>query len=188
MKVWGTVTSPFVRRVRVVAAEVGEPVELVDVNAPEGQASLRAASPIWKVPTAELAGRVLWDSAIIIDALLERGSSTFRTQTSLEERMFVAAVDEATLSLVRLFYLRKDGIDVTKPSFLVKEQARADSALAWIAARVPADGFGRAELALYTSLEWMRFRAVFDVTKHATLVAFLDAHKARPSLATTAPT
>ena len=50
MKLYGTTTSPFVRRVRVVAAEVGEPVELVNTAPDIGQAQLREVSPIRKVP------------------------------------------------------------------------------------------------------------------------------------------
>ncbi|HTL38522.1 MAG TPA: glutathione S-transferase N-terminal domain-containing protein [Kofleriaceae bacterium] len=52
MKLYGTTTSPFVRRVRVVAAEVGESVDLLNTAPPDGQAKLRAISPIWKVPVA----------------------------------------------------------------------------------------------------------------------------------------
>src|SRR5258705_9543 len=52
MKLYGTAASPFVRRVRVTAAEVGEPVELVNTATEAGHAELRALSPIWKVPVA----------------------------------------------------------------------------------------------------------------------------------------
>ena len=69
MKLYGTTTSPFVRRVRVVAAEVGAPYELVNTAPDEGQAALRAVSPIWKVPVAELGERIIYDSRIIIEWL-----------------------------------------------------------------------------------------------------------------------
>ena len=52
MKLYGTTTSPFVRRVRVVAAEVGEPIEIIDTATDAGQAKLREVSPIRKVPVA----------------------------------------------------------------------------------------------------------------------------------------
>ena len=41
MKLFGSTTSPFVRRVRVVAAELGEPVDRIDTAAEAGQAALR---------------------------------------------------------------------------------------------------------------------------------------------------
>ena len=46
---FGTTTSPFVRRVRVVCLEKGLPFTLVPALTDEGQAALRAVSPVWKV-------------------------------------------------------------------------------------------------------------------------------------------
>lgn len=196
MRLYGTITSPFVRRVRAVAHEVGEPVELVDPMSPDGQRALRAVSPIWKVPAGELDGRVLWDSAILVDELLARrgAPASFRAATTTEDRLFVAAVDEALLALIRIFYLQRDGLDVRTVPYLVKERDRTDSIFAWVegSLRGPwctgADGFGRAELALFSALEWIRFRKTWDVEAHPGLVAFLEAHRARPSLAATPPT
>src|SRR6185436_16549189 len=65
MKLYGTTTSPFVRRVRVVAAEVGEQVERIDTASDAGQAKLREVSPIRKVPVAVIDGRTIYDSRVI---------------------------------------------------------------------------------------------------------------------------
>ena len=46
MRLYGTLTSPYVRRVRIVATEIGVPCELVAPDA----ALLHAVTPIWKVP------------------------------------------------------------------------------------------------------------------------------------------
>ena len=62
MKLYGTTTSPFVRRVRIVAAEIGEPVDRIDTATEAGQAALRELSPIRKVPVAIVDGRTLFDS------------------------------------------------------------------------------------------------------------------------------
>src|SRR5687767_13430588 len=69
MKLYGTTTSPFVRRVRVVAEEVGEPIELVDTATDAGQALLREVSPIRKVPVAIVGDRTIYDSRVIMDWL-----------------------------------------------------------------------------------------------------------------------
>lgn len=59
MKLYGTTTSPFVRRVRIVAEEIGEPIEWINTAVEAGQAQLRALSPIRKVPIAVIDGRVV---------------------------------------------------------------------------------------------------------------------------------
>lgn len=71
MKLYGTTTSPFVRRVRVVAAELGEPIDRVDTAPEVGQAALREVSPIRKVPVAVVDdGRALFDSRAIVEWLV----------------------------------------------------------------------------------------------------------------------
>ena len=74
MKLYGTTTSPFVRRVRVIAAEIGEPVDRVDTATDAGMAQLREVSPIRKVPVAVLGERTIFDSRAIVETItIERG-------------------------------------------------------------------------------------------------------------------
>ncbi len=72
MKIYGTTTSPFVRRVRVVAQELGEPIERVDTATEAGMAELRGVSPIRKVPVAIVDGAPVFDSRAITRALVAR--------------------------------------------------------------------------------------------------------------------
>jgi glutathione S-transferase len=196
MKLYGTLTSPYVRRVRAVAFELGAPVELVLTANPEGQAALREKTPIWKVPIAELDGQLIFDSHSILDALLEqRGPGPLRRATGparIEEDNFIHVVDAALDSAIRLFYIKEANPD--EVPYLGKERDRVGSALSWVEARLCGSwcseqaGFGLAELALYTTLDWMRFRAAYAVEKHPALVRFLEAHASRESLRETAPT
>ena len=70
VKLFGTLTSPYVRRVRIVAQELGLEVERIDTVSDEGQAALREVTPIWKVPTAVVGDQPLFDSAVITQHLL----------------------------------------------------------------------------------------------------------------------
>lgn len=201
-ELFGTTTSPFVRRVRVIAMEKNVPFTLVDINTPDGQARLRALSPIWKVPTARFAdGVVALDSRVIIDLLCSDGWAPLRampvqTAARVDEENVVNAIDETLLSLIRRFYLAKDHAPLEAP-WHVKDFARAKNALSWLEGRVREDkyvgafgaghGFGRAELALFTALQWMRFRKVVDVDQWPRLAAFEKAWRDRPSLAATLP-
>lgn len=203
---YGTTTSPFVRRVRVVALEKQIPFALVSTNEPDGQARLRALSPVWKVPTARftegpLAGAVIWDSRAIVDALTADGWGPLRAPpldlaTRLDEENTVNAIDEALLALIRLFYLKKDGFPADAPMH-DKDRARVDNILGWVSGRVregrfvgawgAGQGFGRAELNLVTALGWMRFRQMADVDRWPALAAFEKAWADRPSLVETRP-
>lgn len=205
-ELYGTTTSPFVRRVRVVALEKQIPFTLVNTTDPTNQARLRELSPVWKVPTARftegpLAGAVVWDSRVIIDALTADGWGPLRAPPTdpavrLEEENVGNAIDEALLALIRLFYLKKDGFPADAPMH-DKDRARVDSLLHWLSGRVREErfvgaygagqGFGRPELLLVTALGWMRFREMVDVDRWPVLAAFEKAWADRPSLAATRP-
>lgn len=203
LEIFGTTTSPFVRRVRVVAIERAISFSLVDTNSADGQSRLRALSPVWKVPTARFAnGLVVWDSRVIIDVLCRDGWSPLRSPprditAALDEENVVNAIDEALLALIRRFYLTKDGAPVDAPA-LVKDNARAENILRWVEGRIRDDkyvgafgaghGFGRAELALFTAVQWMRFRNAVDVSgTFPKLAAFEASWAERASLASTRP-
>ncbi len=72
MKLFYSKTSPYVRRVRVAAIELGlaEQLELIEVNPHESPDELLAANPLSKIPALQLEnGQTLCGSALIIDYL-----------------------------------------------------------------------------------------------------------------------
>ncbi len=190
MKLYGTTTSPFVRRVRVVAAEVGEPVELIDTAPDAGQAKLREVSPIRKVPVALIDGRTIFDSRAIIDWLVTtRGYGTFAPPVDKwRETNLVNATDGALDSLIQLFYLRRDGVTVDGSAYATRQVERAETSFAWLGSELAGSRtFGLAELSLIAALDWMDFRKTFP-TEKLTALAPLRAHwRDRPSLAATRP-
>jgi glutathione S-transferase len=70
MKVIGSTTSPYVRKVRVYLEEAGLPHMFVPVDAWQPSPALLALAPLGKVPVLERDdGSVLFDSALIIEYL-----------------------------------------------------------------------------------------------------------------------
>lgn len=195
MHLYGSYTSPYVRRVRIFAGGLGLAPAFTDVTTEAGQAALRAVSPLWKVPVARFDdGTVLWDSQAILEALVRRhGWGPFRPVSRVEwESNLVLAVNGALDSAVNVFYLRRDGVDVDAVPYLVKQQARVDAALGWVEAQLVGTTFvddrpGFAELVLFTTLEWMAFRQVWDVDAHPALAAFRARWAAHADWATSAP-
>lgn len=199
----GTTTSPFVRRVRVVAIEKGIPFTLVPALTDEGQAALRQASPVWKVPVAIFDdGRVAYDSRVIVDELCHDGWGPLRPPSTnpvarVAEENVVTMIDEALASLIRRFYLQRDGASLDAP-YLQKDLERAHTILRHLDETIVgvhatshgdrAGGFGRAELALVTALDWCVFRKTFDVAQTPRLEALRAHWQSRPSIAQTPPT
>jgi glutathione S-transferase len=199
MKLYGTRTSPFVRRVRVVAAELGVPFEFIDTAADEGQAALRAVSPLWKVPTALIDGRVIFDSRVIIDHLLdEHGYGRLRPVSTepaewVREQNIISAIDTALEASINVFYYVKDGIEPEQSSYLARQRDRVGSILTWIDGQL--DGpwvtgepqLGLAEVALITAFDWFVFRDRYPVDSHPAIAGFRAAHADHPTLQSTFP-
>lgn len=197
MKLYGTYTSPFVRRVRIVAAEVGAPCTLIDTLKEEGQAALRAISPIWKVPVAESEGAVILDSHVIIEHLLEsygrRNLRAVTTEDRWRESNLINVIDGALDSAINVFYLKRDGADVEGLGYLVKQRARVESAMDWVEKQLDQGWFtaehrlGLSEIYLATAIDWMSFRDAYPVDRHPGLVRFRETHRDVPSLLSTLP-
>ncbi len=214
MKLYGTTTSPFVRRVCVVAAEVGEPVDRVDTALEAGMAALREVSPIRKVPVAVIDGRTLFDSRTIIDWLVTtRGWHDLApARDRWHELNVLNAIDAALDSVIQLFYLRRDGVAIASPGsagarsdataarsmidgtpYAERQLARTDAIFAWLGTQLAkhgrgfGDGFGLAELALISTLDWMEFRKTYPTERASAVASVRAAWADRPSLASTKP-
>lgn len=196
-KLFGTVTSPYVRRVRIVAHELGLELDWIDTATEAGQAELREVTPLWKIPTLLLDGAPVFDSAVIVRALLRRagpGPLVVHDPDDIQTQNLITVIDGALDSLINTFYLVvQNGVPLDSSAYLKKQQDRAAAALAWLDARVhdnrlgPQPGFGLPELSLLTALDWIRFRNAYPVERHENLLRCVEQFAARPSVLATAP-
>ena len=196
IRLYGSFTSPYVRRVRVVADELGLPFELVDTTPPEGQAKLREHTPIWKVPAAEIDGQLVFDSHVITELLLERygrGKLAPLPVDDIESRNAISVIDGALDALINAFYLAKEGVTPEQAPYLKKQRERAGSALLWLEHNVhepfvtSKKQLGLPEIALGSALGWMRFRGTYDIEQHQRLMRCFETLERRNSFAHTQP-
>jgi glutathione S-transferase len=135
IRIFGSFTSPYVRRVRIVCEELGLPFDQVDSTPPEGQAELRKRNPIWKVPAAEVDGQLVLDSHVITELLLDRyggGKLAPLPFDDLEARNAITVIDGALDALINTFYLEKEGVTFEQAPYLKKQRERAANALSWL--------------------------------------------------------
>ena len=196
IQVFGTVTSPYVRRVRVIAAELGIEAELINSREEAGQAKLRDLSPVWKVPAAAIDGQPVFDSAVIARHLLHlHGPGPFAAfdPNDVDEANRMTVIDGALDALINVFYLGMDGVDAATASYLAKQRERAASACAWLESKVkgdklsPGDALHLSDLALGTTVGWMLFRETYPIREHAGLMRCFDRLNQREHFASTAP-
>jgi glutathione S-transferase len=196
LRLFGTTTSPYVRRVRIVAMELGLVVELVEVASQEGQHRLAEVSPIWKVPALQIVDEpeIVLDSHAIIDLFMRRfghGDMTPFDPADSAARNVLTVIDAALDSLINALYLTRDGIDSYHSAYMRKQVDRADSALRWLGGRVGQTGFGRGfgltEIALVAAIDWIRLRSALPLENHERLVRAAAHWSSRASVAATVP-
>lgn len=177
----GTTTSPYVRKVRIVARAIDLPLELLDTRTPEGAARLAEVAPLGKVPVL-LGGDpgVLPDSSLILAWLWANHEAALRDAglrldpADLGDRARQVVVEGALDAAINRFYLVKDG--VADDGYVAKQRDRVHTALDWIATRVAFERpVGLAALSLGVTLDWMAFRSVVELERWPGLVTFRDA-------------
>jgi len=76
MVLYGSQTSPFVRRLRLLLPEDSYEFRSVDIfNSAERQ-KLKELSPLLKIPILEFDKQILWDSRVIFNFLCQKGYHT----------------------------------------------------------------------------------------------------------------
>jgi glutathione S-transferase len=190
MKLLGSATSPYVRKLRVIAHELGLPLDYAETAALEDPAALLAANPLGKVPALILDdGEALVDSPVIAAYLISLSpTQTLVPTTGMAH--FRALSTEAIVDgiLDAAIILRFNaGQGVTSGMWVDRQYRAIDRALAVLASRVT-DGVTYAELATIIACEYLDLRWPAIAWRAHPQLAALHARLAeRPSLKATRP-
>ena len=179
MKLFGTTTSPYTRKVRILLKGLVREHQLIDIRTESGAAAFAAVAPLGKSPVLVTDGQgpVLSDSSTIADWLWMTEGFTLRAAGwRLEpfdwaDRGLKDIVEGALDAAINHRYLRLDGF--AESGYIVKQRQRVERTLGWLDGRIT---FGRplgaAALSLGCALDWMAFREVVDLARWPGLAAF----------------
>ena len=198
MKLYGSLTSPYVRKLRILLREKGVACEFVQADAWAADSPVPRLNPLGKVPVLERDdGSALYDSPVIIEYL-----------DSLKAPALLAPAGEERWAMLRLQALADGILDATvtrllesrrpppqqSPENIKRQEEKIARALAF------ADGipkgetylmqnrFSIADLCLGVALEYVDFRYPHDWRgKHPRLALWLAGIGTRPAFAETIP-
>lgn len=217
IKLYGHDTSPYVRRIRVLLAEMGLPFERDADSWSVPTAEVLRLNPMLRVPVLA-DGDVLrpdgtpqyfLESKLIAAYLYERYSqvppppiepgglplqaSLFHPHHRYDDENALACIDAATDSAINVFLLELDGIGRDRSPYLKRQYERTRTCLSWLESRLAGRAsfhegvFSYLDIALTCSLDWMLFRERYPVFLHRGLERFLTQNALRPTLAATHP-
>lgn len=168
MKLYGSYTSPFVRHVRIVLLETNQPCEFIETD----QAGSTAKSPTQRVPFLEDDDVFLTDSVSIIKYLREKVGKVYCK--SAKELDDMCLINTALDTTVNLFFIKRDGVDITAIPYLQRQAARVQSILAELnQTTLPsAAPYNDAQLRLACYMGWAKFRNLVDFSVYENIEAF----------------
>lgn len=199
LKLLGTVTSPFTRKVRVVLAEKRLECEfIVDVpNTPESIAI--RYNPLGKIPVLVLDDEhSIFDSRVIVE-YLDNASPGNRLipeekRPRIQVRRWEALADGCTDAAIALFNEKKKPAEQQSADWITRQQGKVDRALQAMADELAAkswcagDFFTLADIAVGCCLGWLELRLP-DIQwrrNHPNLARLADKLAQRPSFKDTA--
>lgn len=183
MKLYGSYTSPFVRHVRIVLLETQQACEFVETD----QTGSSAKSPTQRVPFLEDGEIFLTDSASITKYLREQAGQDYcKTAQELDALCLVNTLMDAT---VNLFFIKRDGVDITAVPYLQRQAARIQSTLAELNQQSwPTSApYNDAQLRLACFIGWAKFRNQIDFSAYGNLENFYAGALNYPHFITTQP-
>lgn len=200
MKLYYTPTSPFVRKVLVVAHELGlaDRIETVFLRPTPTQAdpTLSRSNPLNKIPALVLDdGSALYDSPVIC-AYLESLAGSSLTPASGPERWRVlrqqALCDGVLDAAILVFYERANRpAELHWAPWLDGQAQKARQGLAALEAEVASfpEHIDLAQVCAGVTLGWLEFRAPLGPLRedHPRLFAWYDRFRERPSMTATEP-
>lgn len=200
LKLIGTTTSPYTRKVRVVLAEKRMECEFA-IDAPNAEGSTVAQyNPLGKIPVLVLDDEsTLFDSRVIVE-YLDNASPGNRLipeekRPRIQVRRWEALADGCTDAAVAVVMEKRRPAAQQSPEWIARQQAKVDRALQMMADELAAktwctgDFFTLADIAVGCCLGWMELRLP-DLPwrrNHPNLARLADKLAQRQSFRDTAP-
>lgn len=198
MKLYGSLTSPYVRKVRILLKEKNIPCEFIVDSPWEAHSKIPHLNPLGKVPVLVLDnGQPLFDSSLIVEYL-----------DSLDGEPLIPARGDARWDVLRWANLGQGMLDATvtrlletrRPaekqdaSVIKRQEMKIASALAFADQSARGDAFlvgkrfSLADIAFAVALEYLDFRYAHDWrARHPRLAQWLVAMSARSAFVDTVP-
>jgi len=181
MQLIGSVTSPYVRRLRLWL--VGRSYEFVSLNIFEssGRATLVEHNPARKVPVLVDADRHVFDSGVIYRYLAQKFALP---ALSWEQENVLTLINACNDSFVELLLCQRSGFDTSEDKlFFNLQRERTNACLDALEQMVVQGGFGQWDylaISLYCLVDWLLYRQLADLKTRPALVRFVKEQQNQP--------
>jgi glutathione S-transferase len=188
LKLYGSTTSPFVRRLRLWLANVEHEFINMQIFSGPDRELLASMNPTLKIPMIEDDGKVIYDSRVIFRYLSDKFSEQ---PLSWQQENLLTLIDSANDSLVQSLILKRSEIEQDNSKLIFRLQnERVQTILEHLNRLVEEGEFSNwhyPEICLYCLVDWIEFRELHDLSAMPALLEFQARHNDRIEVTTTNP-
>lgn len=188
LKLYGSTTSPFVRRLRLWLANVEHEFINMQIFSGPDRELLASMNPTLKIPMIEDDGKVIYDSRVIFRYLSDKFDEA---PLSWQQENLLTLIDSANDSLVQSLILQRSEIEEDNNKLVFRLQnERIQSILAHLNRLVEEGEFSSwhyPEICLYCLVDWIEFRELHDLSAMPALLEFQARHNDRIEVTSTNP-
>lgn len=188
LKLYGSTTSPYVRRIRMLLANVEHDFISMQIFAGKDRDHLMSKNPTLKIPMLEDGEDIIYDSRVIFRYLAEKYSLPSLTW---QQENLLTVIDSINDSLVQLLLLQRSEIhsDDDKLYFKLQDE-RVTHAFSHLNDAVEQGAFVHWEypaICLFCLVDWTAFRQLHELNSYPSLLEFVADHKERIEASATDP-
>ncbi len=173
LKLFGSTTSPFVRRLRIWMANLEHEFVNMQIFAGSDRKVLAERNPTLKIPMLEDDNEVIYDSRVIYRYLNEKFDFP---RPSWEQENQLTLIDAATDSLVQMLLLERSELDTASDTMYFNlQRERVDATLTHLNGLVEQGHFKNwnyPAICLYCLVDWIEFRTLHDLSEQTALLQF----------------
>lgn len=188
MILYGSTTSPYVRRIRLMLQGVDYEFQRTQVFQEEYREDFAKINPIMKVPALIDGDTTLFDSNVIAEYLQDKLGQPF---LSIEQKNILATINGVLDSLVQVMILSREQITAEQaPTYVGLQRNRAQLCFVYLEGLLETGEFAYWDylsISLYTTLDWIAFRQMSDWSVYPNLNTFYARHHQRNDVIQTDP-
>ncbi|MDP4537214.1 glutathione S-transferase family protein [Alkalimonas collagenimarina] len=188
MKLFGSLPSPYVRRIRLLLAD--HHYEFVNLNifSDDDRATLVRLNPTRKIPMLLDHEQVIFDSGLIYRYMSNKFGLT---PLSWPEENQLILINAANDSLVELLLCQRSGFDIAEDKlFFNLQRERVAEVLAILEQQTQQGLFNDwnyVAMSLYCLADWIAFRQLWSLEPFPALQDFLNANQQQPAVQSSDP-
>ena len=188
MQLYGSTTSPYVRRLKIWLQDDDYQFVELDIMSKEGHELLKQKNPTLKVPVLFDADQAIYDSNVIYRYL---NTKLHREKLSWNDENNLTLINAANDSFVELLLLERSGISPDSDVMFIKRQIARNKGLMPLLNEKVANGefdqWHYPAISLYCLVDWIMFRELFDLSELTALTEFVKKHQNKAGVSESNP-